>query len=373
MRIAFYIPLLTIGGAENVIINLANELALRGHNVDLLVLDDNGPYRSRVSTQVHIVRMCKRRSISALPDIVRYFCQSEPDIFYSAMPYINVLILMARIFSFQRKTSVVITEHFMFSGTLVAPPHMMNVIIAAMAVVLFPFADRLVCVSDGVVQDMKLFMPFSHHKITRIHNPIVTESVMGLLATPSPTDAWLNDKEWPVIASAARMVPAKDQKSLISAFALLRQRRRARLVLMGDGPLMKDLKDQVHAAGLDQDVLFTGSVINPYPYMKKASLFAMSSSLEGFCNVLVEALLCGLPIVSTDCKSGPSEILEDGAYGTLVPVGDVTALANAMDAALSAPHDPERQKLRAMDFTVEKICDQYEIIFGDVLARRRNQ
>jgi glycosyltransferase involved in cell wall biosynthesis len=132
-----------------------------------------------------------------------------------------------------------------------------------------------------------------------------------------------------------------------------------RLIILGDGNERHELEQLAEQLEIANDVCFAGFVDNPYKYMSKSSLFVLSSNYEGIANVLIEALACGCPVVSTDCPSGPHEVLEGGKWGRLVPVGDEEALAEAMQEALSEPHDPDRLRQRAMDFTVDKAVDNY--------------
>ncbi len=166
----------------------------------------------------------------------------------------------------------------------------------------------------------------------------------------------------PVIVTAGRLVPVKDHASLLAAFALLRAHRPARLVIFGEGPLEGELRAEARRLGIADAILFPGYVNDPAACYRKADLFILSSTSEGFGNVLIEAMAHGVPIVSTDAPHGPREILADGKYGFLVPVGDPAALAAAMEQALDAPLPASLLQGRAADFDIDLIADQYEAL-----------
>jgi glycosyltransferase involved in cell wall biosynthesis len=149
---------------------------------------------------------------------------------------------------------------------------------------------------------------------------------------------------------------------LLEAFALLRARRSAKLIILGEGPERAQLEGRVLELGIEGDVDLPGFLQNPYAIMRHAALFVMSSRYEGLPTVLIEAMACGCPVVSTNCPSGPSEILDQGQFGPLVPVGDVEALANAMMETLDDPLPPDVLKSRASIFHIDNVLDSYRRI-----------
>jgi glycosyltransferase involved in cell wall biosynthesis len=167
----------------------------------------------------------------------------------------------------------------------------------------------------------------------------------------------------PVILAVGRLTLQKDFPTLIRAFARLRARRSARLVILGEGELRDELEALVAELGLTADVALPGFVDNPFSWMRGSALFVLSSAWEGFGNVLVEAMACGTPVVSTDCPSGPAEILENGKWGRLAAVGDAEALARAIAEALDDPNPPD-VRARAAFFSVERSVDAYLAILG---------
>jgi glycosyltransferase involved in cell wall biosynthesis len=164
--------------------------------------------------------------------------------------------------------------------------------------------------------------------------------------------------EPPVILGVGRLTVQKDFPTLIRAFARVRQKRNARLLILGEGELRSELNALVAELGLQADVALPGFVENPFVFMRHASLFVLSSAWEGFGNVLVEAMACGMPVVSTDCPSGPAEILQNGKWGRLVPVGDVQALSEALLATLEESTHPD-VAARAAECSVDRAVEGY--------------
>jgi glycosyltransferase involved in cell wall biosynthesis len=211
-----------------------------------------------------------------------------------------------------------------------------------------------------------------HSKDIRvIYNPVVTPEVLKKAKEPV-AHPWFAQGEPPVLLGVGRLVKQKDFATLVRAFALVRQRRPARLMILGDvdkrEPLIKpQLEALVRELGLEGEVMLPGFVDNPHAYMAKAAVFVLSSIYEGFGNVVAEALAAGTPVVSTDCESGPAEILDNGKYGRLVLVGDAEALADAILATLNEPTDPEVLQERSRVFSIEKVIDQYLEVLSEVL------
>ena len=224
---------------------------------------------------------------------------------------------------------------------------------------LFGGAAHFVGVSQGVSDDLTATIEVPAERITTIYNPVLTPELHVSMAEP-PNHPWLTDAREPVILAAGRLVAQKDHATLIKAFARLSTRRPCRLVVLGEGPERKRLERLVRSLDLTNRVALPGWVANPFAFMARASLFALSSTREGLPGVLIQALACGCPCVSTDCPSGPAEILQDGEYGPLVPVGDDAALAWAMERILDQPPDGDLLKEGAARFTADTAVAAYE-------------
>ena len=202
-------------------------------------------------------------------------------------------------------------------------------------------------------------MDIPAESIQTIYNPVVTADLLNQAQAPIE-HPWFAAGEPPVILGVGRLHPQKDFATLIRAFAIVRQKRPARLLILGGEPAEKQkLEALIHELQLEQDAQLFGFTDNPYAFMARAAVFALSSRYEGFGNVLVEAMATGTPVVSTDCESGPAEILENGKYGILVPVSNPGALAEALLATLEKSLDLDILQKRAQEFTNEKIAAQY--------------
>jgi len=182
---------------------------------------------------------------------------------------------------------------------------------------------------------------------------------------------WFNNKEIPIIIAVGRLTKAKDYPTFLRAFSLICKKRKAHLVILGEGEERKNLENLIHKLNLPENVAFLGFQKNPYKYMQKASVFVLSSKREGFPNVIVEAMTCGVPVISTNCQSGPNEIIKNGENGILVPVGDEKALAEAILKVLNnhslRQKFSEQGRKKAQDFTAEKSIKEYEKLFQEVL------
>jgi len=228
-----------------------------------------------------------------------------------------------------------------------------------LADMLFPKADGIVTVSRGLADELTSQMSIPRDRVTPIYNPAFTPDLESL-SSATPTHRWLRKKGLSVILAVGRLEKQKDHPTLLRAFARLAGRPGMRLVILGKGPERASLEALVRELGLEGKVDMPGWEPNPFAFMSRARLFVLSSRWEGFGNVLVESLACGCPVVSTDCPTGPREILEDGRWGALVPVGDDAALAKAMEEALEARPDRDALRRRASFFSVERAAEQYE-------------
>jgi glycosyltransferase involved in cell wall biosynthesis len=229
----------------------------------------------------------------------------------------------------------------------------------------YPWADKIVAVSKGVADELILALGLPQERVQVIYNPVVTPDLLTKAEEPV-NDPWLQPGRPPVILAVGRLAVQKDYPTLLKAFALVRAQRPAYLLILGEGPERPFLEALARRLGIAEDVRMPGFVENPYPYMRRASVLVLSSLFEGLPTVLIEAMACGLSVVSTDCPSGPREILQDGKYGHLVPVGDHYALAEAIVQTINTPMNPEILKIRALDFSASKaIADYVKIIDGE--------
>ena len=222
----------------------------------------------------------------------------------------------------------------------------------------FPWADEICAVSQGVAHDLAVTIGIPLEQISVLYNPVISDTIKDQSDSPSG-HPWLDAKDRPVILGAGNLIEIKDHATLLRAFATLRSRVRARLIILGEGSQRSRLQHFASDLGVADDINLPGFVQNPLSFMARADVFALSSLVEGLPTVIIEALACGSRIVSTDCPYGPAELLLDGALGHLVPVGDDVALAEALEAALATPADAEASKARARLFSVDAAVADY--------------
>jgi glycosyltransferase involved in cell wall biosynthesis len=232
-------------------------------------------------------------------------------------------------------------------------------------------ADAITAVSNGVADDIARSIGIPREAITTLYNPTITPDFAAKASQPV-AHPWFADGAPPVLLAVGRTTFQKDFPTLLRAFARVRQDRPVRLAIVGEANAKQTARLQDLAGELDVQDAFAllGYQPNPLPYMARAAALVLSSRYEGFPNVLLEAMACGTPVVSTDCPSGPSEILDGGAYGALVPVGDDAALAAAIGATLATPPDPARLRARASIFDYRTAIARYAAVLLDEAADR---
>jgi glycosyltransferase involved in cell wall biosynthesis len=229
-------------------------------------------------------------------------------------------------------------------------------------VAFYHWADAVVAVSQGVADDLRRITGLGEDKVRVIYNPVITPAVFNNAEEPLE-HAWFAQGEPPVVLGVGRLTAQKDFATLIRAFRQVRNHCEARLVILGEGQERSRLEAMLKELGLSGDASLPGFVDNPYPYMKHAAVFVLSSRWEGFGIVVAEALALGSPVVATNCPSGPAEILGGGRWGQLVPVGATTEMARAVVTILSGQCEIDGQE-RASDFTIERVIPQYAEVFG---------
>jgi len=363
-RVGFFMPGLAGGGAERAMLTLAEGMVDRGYGVDLVVCSARGPLLDEVPRSVRLVNMGVQRIIAGLPGLVRYFRRERPVAMLSALAPANCIAVWARCMA-GVATRLVLVEQNTASVASVSAAALRERFMPTLMRYAYPRADGIVAVSDGVADDLAHRVGLERHRIEVLYNPVVTPR-MQELSRARADHPWFAEEASPVVLGVGRLTKQKDFATLLRAFARVRQHRLACLVILGEGEERKALEQLAAQLGIQDDVTLPGFVSNPYSYMRQASLFVLSSAWEGFGNVVAEAMACGTPVVSTDCPSGPSEILDGGLYGRLVPVGEAPALAEAMLAALNgAVPSGDALRARADHFSAQAVLGAYErVILG---------
>lgn len=366
---------------------LASALVARGIAVDLVTHADQGELRAIIDPRVRIVPLARSswlgsrlavlradpRSLPALarvllsrkhgsstlrclPALANYLREVRPMTLFAATPFINLEAVLARELA-GVDVRIVISERTHFS-TGKPKKVWRNRNLAPAMRRLYLRADAIVAVSHGVANDLAAAVGIPRERVTVLYNPTLTPDFEARAGEPVD-HPWLAVGQPPVILGVGRVTRQKDFPTLIRAFAHLRRKLPCRLMIIGRYRRKEQVMTLAEELGVQQDVQLLGFLANPLPYMRKAKVLALSSRFEGFPNVLLEALACGTPVVSTDCPSGPREILADGAFGELVPVGDDLALADAIERTLANPPDPRRLIERARQFGYDSAVDRY--------------
>jgi len=299
----------------------------------------------------------------------RYLAQRDPDVVLSALPYCNLAALWAKQNSNSR-VPVVVSERNVLSTYCAAPSNYRKWrwrYLPALVRKTYPRADAVVAVSEQVADDLLSRVKLRHDNINTIYNPVVDDALRRQAGEPLD-HPWFTPGKAPVILGVGRLTEQKDFSTLMQAFANVRATREVKLVLLGEGRLRSELQKLAGALGIEDDVDMPGFVDNPFRYMTRASLLVLPSEYEGLPGVLIQALACGCPVISTDCPGGSREILADGEYGALVEIGDAQGMARAITTELDHPRAREALLQRAEDFTVERAVDEYLALLDRVVA-----
>jgi len=400
-RIAVLLPSLEGGGAERSMLNLVKAFMARGRSVDLVLYQAKGAYLGEIPDGATMIELqatggVQARWIAALtnirdffallrpvllakknaPEIARlrslqhYMKKRRPDVILSALPYANLVAVWAKQASAFRMP-VIVSERNALSTYCAAPSNYRKWrwrYLPELVRRTYPKADAVVAVSNHVANELTTAVGLKHQNVTTIYNP-VTDDTLRANAKKALEHAWFTPGAAPVILGVGRLTEQKDFSTLMLAFANVRAKRAARLVILGEGRLREDLATLANELCIQADVDMPGFVENPFQYMARASVLVLSSQYEGLPGVLIQAMACGCPVVSTDCPGGSAEILANGEYGALVAVGDADGMTKAVLAELDNPTARDILLRRAQDFSVERAADNYLKLLDSVVAQ----
>lgn len=341
-------------------VNLAQGFAEQNVRVDLVLVSARGPYLASVGKDVNVVNLAASGVSRSLPKLVRYLRAERPKALLATLRHANVVAVWAKKLAGVPTRVVLRHSNMLFPGT---SSSYKEKALRASVRTFYSWAEAHIAVSQGVANDVQRSAGVAPDKIFTVHNPVVTAELLvqaqafpdhPFFATPT-----LSEAVPPVILGVGRLTSQKDFATLLRAFAIVYKARPARLLILGEGERRTQLEALSEELGVSAAVSMPGFVNNPFSYMAQANLFVLSSRWEGLPGALIQALACGCPVVSTDCPSGPREILEDGTFGTLVEVGDVQRLAAAITEALDKPSDKDMLKERAGFFSKETVIPKY--------------
>ena len=380
LRLALIIPSLSGGGAERVTLRLAGGLLDCGHAVDLVLFSDNRTLADEIprAASVHVLtarsgstlqyraRLAKEIGIACAVllnkchlemscSIANYMDTHRPHCVVPSLRDAKVPTLLAMSLSRHQPALLPVVHTSILRKSWKLRLYYRR---------LLDRADNVVAVSDGVADSIRKYATVCSRDTTRIYNPVVADDIMAL-AQQEPEHPWFQQASPPILLSVGRLVRQKDFPTLLRAFARILDNRQLRLIILGEGRWRKRLERLSRKLEIAHAVSMPGWVANPYQYMRRSSALVLSSRYEGLPTVLIEALACGCPCISTDCPSGPREILDAGRLGPLVPVGDHVRLAEAIADTLDNPPSSESLRVRAEEFSIVESVSLYNSLFAN--------
>jgi glycosyltransferase involved in cell wall biosynthesis len=351
-RISIVIPSLGLGGAERTSVNLANRMTEMGFVVDIVCALSAGQLVTEVSPKCRVIDLHAATFRRSFIPLVRYFWRAAPDGIIVQMWPLAAIGALAKLIAAPRARIVVVEQNTMS----VELTYTRQIRLYRMAAsLIYRIADYVVSVSQGSEQDLRTTLRIPERRIKMIHNPVLNEKERLFPPKGRAVDADGCSR----ILAVGNLKQQKDYATLLAAFKRVRNQANAHLYIVGDGPLRAELEALREELELNKDVTFCGAVADPSSFYQTADLMVLSSLYEGLPTVLIEALSYGLPIVSTDCPSGPREILSDGEFGKLVPPANPDLLADAILKSLATRVDSRKQQGRAEAFSVNSATEKY--------------
>jgi glycosyltransferase involved in cell wall biosynthesis len=360
-RIACFFSTSGHSGVDRAARNLIPSLARRGYTVDLLKVRRHGPdldpSKGEMPPGVHVVDLGSRHTYACLPALVDYLRRERPAVMLSDKDRVNRTALLARWLA-RVPTRLVLSSGTTISIDLASRGPLERWLQRNSMGRLYRFADQVIVTSAGVADDMAAYTGLARKLIRVVPRPIIPESVFTTAFDP-PDHPWFSDHRKNLILGAGELCARKGFDILLRAFSMVRSTRPCRLVILGRGGAHDALLALARELGVAEDFALPGHVSNPYAFMAHADLFALTSRWEGLGFVLIEALAVGTPVVSTDCPSGPREVLQNGRYGPLVPVDDADALAASISRTLDSPLSADTLREAARPYAIDAAADAY--------------
>ena len=354
-RICVFLHDLRGGGAERITLNLIEGMLRRGRNVDLVLVRAYGVFLPSIPAGTRVIDLRKKRVSHSIFAFARYLKRERPTSVLAALHHVNLAAIIA-VWISRLKTTLIVCEHNQISQKARHARGFVGRLTYRAVALLYPRATNIVAVSEGVADDLVAFAGLRREDVKVVYNPVYHEGIPEKAAAP-PLHPWFSSRSVPTLLAVGRLHKQKGFDILLQAFRRVRTALPCRLVIVGEGVEREALTDLSRQLGIADDVSLPGFVENPLALMSRADLFVLSSRWEGLSTVLIEALACGATVVSTDCRSGPREILDNGRYGMLVPTDDPEALAQAILESLNRPRMSHIE--RAMVFSDTASVSRY--------------
>lgn len=360
-KVLLFRPTLGEGGADRVTITLLRHLDRQAVRPSLVLVKRDGTLIDEVPKDIPVIDLGASRLRFSWLRLASVLRREKPDVLFSTSSGGNLVAALAHRIAFDPNRRLVLSERNTFSQVR-REKRSPWLPVVTMTRRFYSRADRIIAVSEGVAKDLVQTLSLPEELVTAIHNPVVDEELYEL--SEQPVDhPWVHEGT-PIVLAVGRLVPQKDYPLLLRAFSRIRERRRARLIVLGEGESRKSLERLAERLGVRDDVDFPGFKKNPFPYMRNCTVFVLSSRFEGLPGALIQAMACGAPVISTDCPSGPAEIISEGSSGFLVPVGDENRLTEALERLLNDESlrraFSEAGKKAASAFAVGSMVRNYE-------------
>jgi glycosyltransferase involved in cell wall biosynthesis len=369
-KIALLVSFSGEGGVERLMLNLCEGLLDLGHPVDLLAIKRRSAHLKALPEGLNLVPLRATHTHESLPEVVRYLRSERPHALLAVKDRANQVAILAGKLA-RSKTRIAVEIQTTISAALDGKSSLRKAAWYLPMRLLYPMANVVIAVSEGVARDLAEITGLPRERIHVIHNPAVSEAMFGLAHEPV-AHPWYQDASIPIITGIGRLTRQKDFPTLIRAFARVRAQLPCRLMILGEGRDRAMLSELAQSLGVAAEVALPGFVVNPYAFLGRASLFVLSSLWEGSPTVLTEAMALGVPVVATDCPSGPRELLRGGHIAPLVPMGDPEALAAAMLDTLIRRPDKTVLQEAVVDYTVGESSRRYvEVLLGPACSPQR--
>lgn len=356
-------PTLGQGGADRVTLTLLQQFDRQLFRPSLILSQVTGEYVEDVPEDVEVFSLGGQRLWTAWLPLTRLLRQQKPDILFSTSSGTNIIAVIAKFLSGNRGRLVLSERNVLAHGKKTLKRRLL----IWSKRVLYGRADKVTAVSQGVADDLIQQLGITAEKVSVVYNPVVQDQMLAL-ADEALDHPWF-EAEVPVILGVGRLVYEKGFDVLIQAVAQVREKRPIRLIILGHGELKETLQSQIDGLNLADDVLLAGFDKNPFKYMARCTLFVLSSRNEGLPGVLIQSMACGAAVISTDCPSGPSEIITVGKDGLLVPVEDVSAMAEQINRLLD---DPELRETFSENARKSAERFRVELVLGNYVAALTN-